>query len=313
MKKYIVTLLIVLLASETIYAQLLGSLEIDPLKISVSATPDSLIIKALKGSPVIIKQSYQVKNKKTGKIYGRSGRKDFGHNYTIGVKTEYGLVLTNDALKPWQFDDAYKKVEQEYEPAISLTEIRNVDSDNRTKFTQTPLKISRQQIENVWFANEEDIQPNSMEIDLESGQKNGCLIWFIAKRGTEINDTTPIVIQSVSKTIEVIEGSDIEIDSPSNIDHVIGGFYVCPVYLGGGHVTYKLVGIAVKDGDNKWKLLTPFVGFSYNKPSVSEVEQPKEDANSEKTSEEAVQEDQQDIELTPIDEGKKKKGKKSKK
>lgn len=312
MKKYIVTLLIVLLASETIYAQLLGSLEIDPLKISVSATPDSLIIKALKGSPVIIKQSYQVKNKKTGKIYGRSGRKDFGHNYTIGVKTEYGLVLTNDALKPWQFDDAYKKVEQEYEPAISLTEIRNVDSDKKTKFSQSPLKISRQELQNVWLANLADIQPNSMEIDLESGQKDGCLIWFISKKEVEINDTTPIVILSVSKKIEIGKCSDIEIDSPSNKDHIIGGIYVCPTYLGGGHVTYKLVGIAVKD-DDKWKLLTPFVGFSYDKPSASELEQPKEDGNSEKTPEEGVHEDQQDIELTPIDEGKKKKSKKSKK
>lgn len=302
MRNYILVLL--LLASNQLFAQFeLGTFTTSGQKMTENA---------IKGSAVIVKQSFQVKNKKTGKVYGRSGRKEFGHSYFIGVKTEAGLVLTDESLKPWQNDEAFKKVEQEYEPLISMTELRDADSDNQTKYQQTPLHIGRPQPEGAWVASASDIHINSMELDLESGQKDGWLIWYFAKKDFDKNDTASIIIESINKKIDICEGSEIGLESPLNKNKIIGGIYVCPTYLGGGHVTYKLVGIAVRD-DDKWKLLTPFVGFSYDKPSVSEVEQPKEDANSEKTSEEAVQEDQQDIELTPIDEGKKKKGKKSKK
>lgn len=261
---------------------------------------------AVKGSVVIVRQSYQVKNKKTGKIYGRNGRSDFGHFYSIGLKTDAGLVLTDGALKPWLFDTAFKKVEDEYEPIISLTEIRDIEDSGNVKFTQCPLKLDRNQPEGVWIANNNKIMPNAMELDLTDGTKDGWLIWYLAPKNLDDTPDSKISLQIVSKKVELSGSVEQDLDSPNGGSNVLGAIYVCPAYLGGGHVTYKLVGVAVKN-DKQWKLQMPFTAFSFDKKSVtsdSEYETPKaEDANEEK---------QGDVELTPIEKGKKK-SKKSKK
>ena len=46
----------------------------------------SIVEKALDGSIVVLNQYYQVKNKKTGKVYGRGGRTEFGNQYLLVLK-----------------------------------------------------------------------------------------------------------------------------------------------------------------------------------------------------------------------------------
>ena len=158
---------------------------------------------AVSGSVVIVKQSYQVKNKKNGKVYGRNGRSDFGHFYSIGVKTDAGLVLTDGALKPWLFDIAYNKVENNYEPVISLTEIREVEDNGNVKFTQKPLKLDRNQPEGLWIANNDEIAPNSMELDLTDGTKDGWLIWYMSQSDLDNNAEGVVSLKTISKKIEI--------------------------------------------------------------------------------------------------------------
>ena len=111
-----------------------------------------MVEKSIDGTIVLVKQSYQVKNIKTGKIYGRSGRKDFGHSFSIAIKSEHGFLLTEKGLKPWLYDESFKKVENDYEPVISMTEIREISTES--KFIQCPMKIQSQQpAEGIWIAN----------------------------------------------------------------------------------------------------------------------------------------------------------------
>lgn len=264
---------------------------------------------AIGGSVIIVKQSYQVKNKKSGKVYGRNGRSDFGHFYSLGVKTEAGLVLTDGALKPWLYDSAFKKVENDYEPVISLTEIREVEDSGNVKFTQKPLKLDRNQPEGLWIANNSDIAPNSMELDQTDGNKDGWLIWYIAQKDLDSTAEGEINLKTVSKKVEMSgNGEELDIESPDGGNNVIGAIFVYPTYRGGGHVVYKLVGMAVKD-EKQWKLRMPFAAFSFEKKdNGKEVEQaPKE-------TEVTENKEQENVELTPIEKGKNsKKSKKSKK
>ena len=288
----------------SIDAQLLGSLKLDPKDLSTpQSNNETLVKKALIGSIVVVKQSYQVKNKNTGKVYGRNGKKEFGQNYSIGVKTEAGLVLTDAALKPWLDDNAFKKVEDTYEPFISLTEIRDISSEGNDKFVQCPLQMGRQQPNGVWIANAGDVAHNAMEIDTEDGNKEGCLIWCVALDNLDKDAKAKISLQTVSKAID-LGGGEISIDSPGDADTTLGAIYVCPAFLGGGHVAYRLVGLAAKE-DNSWKLCMPFVGYSYDKSTTVE-EQPHDAPNTGDDVTEIPQEDE-DVELTPIEGNKKKK------
>lgn len=266
---------------------------------------DTLIKQAVESSAVIVKQSYQVKNKKTGSVYGRSGRTDFGHTYSVGVKTEAGLILTNHALKPWLFDSAFKKVEQRYEPIISLTEIRNVRNDKTTKFSQYPLQIGRNQLDGIWIANANKAKSNDMEIDIDEGNKDGWIIWFFVNKDLDVEPSSEIVTKVVHQKYEVIRGEDdLEMDSPTVNGTLLGGIYVSTVFPGGGHVTFQLTGIAVEEA-KQWKIRTPFAGFSFLKTTSTD------DLGVESEKEENKQEDDQEVELTPIE--KNKKSKKSKK
>ena len=253
---------------------------------------------AIKGSVVVVKQSYQVKDKKTGKVYGRDGRKEFGLNYSLGVKTDAGFILTDAAARPWLEDDAFKKVEQTYEPFISQTEIRDIDGNDPAEFSSCPLKFGKQQPQGLWIGQTESIISNALEIDIKSGEKDGWLVWYKAEKNIATEPEAAITLQALSKKIEVkSEESDIEIDAPSNPDLTVGGIYVCPAFLGGGHVAYRLVGIVVKDGD-AWKLRTPFVGFSYEKAATTK----KQDETS--PAEGKSQEGDGDVKLTPIEQDK---------
>lgn len=302
MKKNLLFFIFSLFVSLTVKGQLLGSIDLDPGKFSKPTICDNEVRKAIDGSVVIIKQSYQVKNKKNGKIFGRNGRKDFGQNYSIGVNTEAGLVFTDEALKPWLDDSAFKKVEDSYEPFISLTEVREIVNDKQTKFTQCPLKMGHQQPNGMWIANADNVAQNAMELDTEEGSKDGWLIWFVAKNNAEKVPDVTITVLPVSKKIDV-NGGDITVDAPEEADNVLGAVYVCPSYQGGGHVAYRLVGITVKE-EQQLKLRTPFVGFTCEKSSTVQEEQHQDTISQ---AEEKIQEEQEEIELTPVAQDKKKK------
>lgn len=247
--------------------------------------------KAINGSVIVVKQSYQVKNRDNGKTYGQNGRSDFGHNYSIGVKTDAGLVLTDGALKPWLYDDAYKKVEDKYDPIISLTEIREIEVTEQTKFTQCPLHIGRQQPEGLWIANTNNFAQNAIEIDTQGGEKDGCIVWFVSSKNLDDIPNSSITVQVINKKIDVKGGEEIAIDAPSGGNQILGGIYICPSYPGGGYVKYKLVGSIVYS-DGNWLLRTPFEGLS--------IQKKQQDYEPEELNSEPVE-----VELTPIEENKK--------
>lgn len=305
MKRVLTIAIVALFVSSTVKAQLLGSIDFDPGKLTKSTACDDVVKKAIDGSVVIIRQSYQVKNKKNGKVFGRNGHKEFGQNYSLGVKTEAGLVFTDEALKPWLNDNAFKKVEDSYEPFVSLTEVRDIVNAKQTKFAQCPLQMGHQQPNGMWIANAGDVVQNAMEINTEDGGKDGWLIWFVCDNNLEKAPEITIDIQAINKKMEV-KGEDLDIDSPEEVSEVLGGIYVCPTYNGGGHVAYCLVGLAIKEGP-QWKLRTPFVGFSFEKSVTIQEEQSHE--SSPQAEKEKIEE-QEEVELTPVAQDKKKNKKK---
>lgn len=277
-------------------------------KIEGAINGQELTVKSVDGSMVVVKQSYQVKSKKNGKVYGRDGRKEFGEGYSIGVKTDAGLVLTDAALKPWAEDNAYKKIENNYDPIVSLTETREIRSNETAKFVKCPLQLGQQQPSGLWIANANGVAPNSMEIDTEQGKKDGWLIWFMTKESIGKDPAAEINSRVTNKEIDV-NGADIDVEAPADSKTVLGGVYVCPHYLGGGHVSYRLVGVVVKE-DNQWKLRTPFIGYTYEKSSSAGNPSQADDNVDGGAKEQQPEED--NVELTPIaqDKQKKKKNKK---
>lgn len=264
-------------------------------QISIGKSMGQIITeKAVEECFVVVKQSYQLKDKKTGKTFGKNGRSDFGHSYSLGVKTCMGLVITDDVLKPWTIDKDFKKVGDAYEPIISLTEVRPLVGKEKLSYVQCPLHIGSNQPDGLWIASTGNNEPNSMEIDSSSGKKEGWIVWLTAKQSLEDNPDASFTLQTLSKEVEVNENKDLEIESFNSNDYILGGVYVCPVYSGGGHVSFQLVGVMIKEND-KWKLRTSFIGMATDVPSIS---------NNQGVN--GLDSNEEDLNLTPIEQDKKK-------
>ena len=176
-------------------------------------------------------------------------------------------MVDNRAIEPWKYDEAFKKLEKEYEPVISLTEIREMEVGDSVKYQQCPLRLGRKQPNGLWIADTGTVQPHDMEIDTEDGEKNGWMVWFVANKNLDKDSLSSVAIQTINKKVKVsCDSIDIAVDSPSVGDQLLGGIYVCPYFTGGGHVSYRLVGMMVML-DDKWVLRTPFVGMAVNRPS----------------------------------------------
>lgn len=267
----------------------------------VKSTGQKITESAILGSCVVVKQSYQIKNKKTGIVYGRNGRDEFGKSYSIGVKTDAGLVLIEKAIKPWLYDVDFKKVKDDYDPLIFLTEVGEIVSDAKVSYSACPISIGHQQPNGAWVANVSVNSPNILGIDTELGQKDGWLVWYTADN-INSNDSTALSVQSVNRKIEANEeGVDIDVEAPIGAGTPVGGIYVCPFYEGNGRVVYKLTGIIIQN-DNKWVLRTPFVGYFYEKSSSENTESPQV-----KSKDGAVQ-DTDSLDLTPIQDDSEKSG-----
>lgn len=271
-------------------------------QIFVKSTGQSITEDAVKGCIVVVKQAYQLREDKTGKTYGRNSKNEFGCNFTIGVKTNQGLVVTDNALKPWNDDANYKKVSSGYTPFISRTETRNI-SESEGTFKQQPLKMTGKQPEGLYIAQTDDSVPSGMEIDYTSGNKKGWLIWIESKKSMMEDLNTSISINSISKEMEFKNGQvEYAIDAPANEKNVIGGIYVCPQFPGNGQVNFCLVGI-ITLSDGKWKLTAPFTTADESSEEETKISEVKENE---------MQEDDE-LDLTPVDAPTKKKNKKNKK
>lgn len=304
--KKLIACLALLYMSVSVKAQLLGSINLDPKVFPASSSCDLLVNKAISGSVVVVRQSYQVKNKKNGKVYGRHGGKEFGQHFSIGVKTENGLVITNAAMTPWAEDDAYKKIEKDYDAFISFTEIREIVQEGESTYSQCPLAVDSNQPQGLWLAQTKNFKNNLLELDLENGKKDGWIMWYTMKKAPNVEPNSPVNIQSITKKIELADSVTIvDVEAPSDGDIVLGGIYVCPTYYGGGHVIYKLVGMTILD-NGKWHLNAPFASFSPVKNSQDENVKDKAPEEQDIINEEK-QEEEEDVELTPIDQDKKKK------
>lgn len=261
--------------------------------------------RAISGNIVIVRLAYQIKDKKDGQIFGRNGQKEFGSVYSLGVITEAGLVLSEDALTPWAEDNNFKKIKDNYDPFISSTAIRIVGDSCQEKYVTSPLHIGKKQPTKLLLAQTDLDSTNGLEIDVEAGVREGWLIWLKTKNELEKDSATAITTQAINKKIEFKEGlSEIELDTPDNDNLTIGCIYVCPFFLGGGHLVYRLEGIAVKN-DKRWILCNPFVGFQFDR----QYDKKKDDKNDKQIREE------EDIKLTPIasDNDSKEKSKKKRK
>lgn len=219
---------------------------------------------AVKQGAFIVKQSFQVKSKDSGEIYGYKGEKFFGIQYSVGVMIDGGEVLiTGRAAEPWAYDSNYIKYKEEYDGIMYTSEFALL-SDVSTYDT---LTISDGNVValvdgEVYHAVSPTFGGKGLVVDPELGEKNGWVVWVYTKGGTDVAEGATVECSAYRLSVNVEKkGQKIDIEKPESVGNVIGGFYVVPSFSKVGTIEFHICGM-LTDSDSKWQICTPFVGYS---------------------------------------------------
>lgn len=232
-------------------------------QISLTSNNQQLIEDVIKTGVFLSKQSFQICNKETGELFGLNGKKEFGTQYSIGVKVPDGFCLTDKAVRPWLYDDKYLKYKEKYDPVFyqaAFSELKeNAKYDSLAYISTKPEELMDSLL---YRFSSTTFEGKGFTLDYTKGEKKGWLIWINADRNLNLEQTSDLNFIIYRKILTVNERNcSFDIDKPTTEQEVLGGIYVVPVYTAIGVIEFRLCGI-ILSRENKWEVCCPFAGLA---------------------------------------------------
>lgn len=230
-------------------------------EIGMFSTPSQLMVEnAVKSSFFLSKQSYQLRDKKSGELFGVNGKKEFSAQYAIGVKVRGGIILGDRMLQPWLYDSKFGKYKEGYEPVPYQATYTALEDEVSYKELEYDSEAQKGIIDKLIYRYPSDVfAGEGLAADSTAGIKNGWIIWVTAKE-TDWEKTAAVNYVTYQKDLNVSkEDTSFGIEKPKGNLKLLGGLYVVPFYTGIGTIEFKLCGIIVQDTETTWKVCCPFV------------------------------------------------------
>ena len=212
---------------------------------------DALIEKSLNGSMVIVEQKYQLKEVKTGDLYGRGGNDEFGTAYGIGVMTKDGIVLTEELIRPWVYDEDYKPYSENksYEPVLFKTSIKTAA---QTEFTSIETNVNGiKEIDEPYFLMPKSNGKIGLPISDTTGTLDGWLVWASIPVGEELGVSSSLKLIVTSKKQVELKKNEFRIDAPQSLDKILFGLFTVPRVTQTGCISFEICGVIYKN-ESEW-------------------------------------------------------------
>lgn len=270
----------------------------------MSSSNQQLIEKALNNALFISQQSFQICDRETGELFGLNGKKEFGIQYSLGIKVPGGFLLNDEAVRPWVYNDKYKKYQNKYDPVFYQAKFSELSEEAKYDSLGYTLVGMQELVDTmVYSLSSETFDNKGFVLDYTIGEKEGWAVWLTTDKATDLSQTTKLnyTIYRKKIVVEKIKQS-FEIAKPDVGQDILGGIYVVPYYTEIGIVEFRLCGVMSKSKGG-WKIHCPFVGME---DEISSGQKPNQE-------EELKEEDEDASELTPVGKGKNKDKKKRKK
>lgn len=245
-----------------------------------------LMENAVKSGFFVSRQSFQIRDKETGELFGLNGKKEFGVQYSIGIKILDGFLMTDKAIRPWLYNAKFGKYSDKYDPVLYqsdcselkktlIYETLNLDPDAQEVLVDTLLYTYRSK----------SFDGKGFLLDMEKGEKEGWVVWIVQKSSADFEKSVDVNYIIYQKNLKVeSQGQIFDIEKPYEDQEVLGGIYVVPVYREIGIVEFRLCGIIVPQHENSWILCCPFVERgNISTEKGSGVDEKKKDEQSELT------------------------------
>lgn len=235
--------------------------------LSFLSSPNQQIIQmVVKGSFAKTTTSYRLQNKETKKIFTKAGENEFSKIESFSVRTKNGMIFTNKAVKPWEYDFDFKKYEQDNIPIPYKITIETKTESQTYDFEDINTSVCSED-GSFYFSNDKYFDQDGWTTDFSSGTKDGWLVWLVQEK----NDSLSYLI--IKKQIDFKENVfDYNIDKPNTTKKVIAGIFVSPYHTSIGSIEFALNGIVLIKG-NKYSIIKPNISMD-RKIDLEEVETP---------------------------------------
>lgn len=247
------------------------------------------------------RQSFQVSDKKTGDLYGLNNKDEFGTEITLGMKVRNGYILTDKAIRPWEYNAKFETYKENYDPVPYASEYSEFNST--VKYDTLDIAQPNELLtESLYFVSSDCLSGKGLAVDCTKGEKEGWLVWIGTDKDDDLNKTANLRLTCYSKKVEANESGNIVVEAPDD-QNILGGIYVAPVNTAIGVIEFQICGV-IMEKDGKWSIHFPFIGKEKMLKPTQDEEKQEVEANEGKDN------------LTPIDDiypPKSSKDKKSKK
>lgn len=263
-----------------------------------------IIEEAIENGLFISRQSFQICDKKTGELFGLNGEKEFGIQYSFGIKIPGGFLLNDKAVRPWIYNDKYKKYQHQYDPVFYQAKYSDVSQKAKYDSLSYTLVGMQELVDSTMYSfSSETFGGNGFVLDYSEGEKKGWIVWITIDKDTDLSNSAKLNYTIYKKDLTVGTFGEVhKIVEPNLYQNILGGIYVVPYYTEIGVIEFRLCGVIAKSKEG-WKIHCPFVGME---DKMSSGQKPNQE-------EEVKEEDEDASELTPVGKGKNKDKKKRKK
>jgi len=242
-------------------AQLLGSVNFDPKNLShlqdSTFLGNNLFVDAIRPAFFLSRQSFQLSDKKTGDRYGLNNNDEFGTEITLGVKVKGGYVLTDKAVRPWNYNAKFKTYKEGYDPVLYSSEYSEFGGS--AKFDTLNIAQPNELLsESLYLISSDCLFNKGLTVDCTKGKKEGWVVWACVDKDDDLSKTANLRLTCYSMAVEASEGGSIDVETPDN-QRILGGVYVSPVNADIGVLEFRLSGVMIEK-DDKWSIHFPFIG-----------------------------------------------------
>lgn len=287
---------------KSIYIMLIGLLPLLSFGQNLHYIPSQpLLESSVRNGFFVSRQSFQIRDKETGELFGLNGKEEFGVQYSIGIKIPDGILLMDEAVRPWKYNAKFKKYSEKYEPVLYQSDYSELTKSLEYGTLDFHPDTQKMLVDSLLYMyGAESFGGKGFLLDTQTGEKEGWVVWVASKSSTDLETSADVDYIIYQKKITVkSQGQSFDIEKPYAGREVLGGVYVIPEYTGIGIVELRLCGVIVPRSENSWVICCPFAGNedipATSGSSVNEKE-----------------EDNQALELTPIGSDKKDNTKKKK-
>lgn len=225
-------------------------------QIYMKSSNQEFVEKAIMNGFFLIQQSYQLKDSVTNKFYGRLGKDEFGTVYSLGIKMKRGILVADQAIRPWEYDENFDRFRSTHIPVIYETKYKELCDS----CTFSPFEINRQEVSlpgQFSLVQDSHFHGNGFELDTISDEKDGWLVWIVSGDSIDKADSASISYIIYKKDLKQAANNKTFVVNAPTTDQVIwGGIYIVPQQTAVGQLTFRLSGVLLEK-DHKWNIVIP--------------------------------------------------------